>query len=171
MKKTKITISLLALTLITACGSTPTHQSGVKQESPKLASIKFDPSLISPTPEVIKGCSIPAPQKSSMKAPPYPEKAIRAGRTGYAILEFQVNAQGKTENAQSIYTDYPGVFDKASIDALNKINFIIEGRAATCESQKYRIAYQFSINAECAPDNFPKGMASICVSGYITRAN
>jgi periplasmic protein TonB len=52
--------------------------------------------------------------------PVYPERALRRGIEGYAIVEFIITRSGKTVEIHTVESSPPGVFDRAAENAIRK---------------------------------------------------
>ena len=55
--------------------------------------------------------------------PDFPRRAVVAGITGYAIVEFVVTTDGSVINAEIVESDPGNVFDRSSLDAIAEFQF------------------------------------------------
>jgi len=55
--------------------------------------------------------------------PDFPRRAVVAGITGYAIVEFVVTTDGSVINAEIVESDPGNVFDSSSLDAIAEFQF------------------------------------------------
>lgn len=56
-------------------------------------------------------------------APVYPRRALQRGVTGHTIVEFEVTANGVVNNPRIIEAEPSGIFDDASLKAVQKFKF------------------------------------------------
>ena len=59
----------------------------------------------------------------SFELPDYPRRSFNSGRQGWTIMRLDVNAQGQTENVDIERSVPEGLFDDASIDAVEAWRF------------------------------------------------
>jgi TonB family protein len=56
-------------------------------------------------------------------APAYPRDAVRNGQSGYVVMDYELDGSGRVLNVR-VYDSSPrGVFDKASVEALQRSTF------------------------------------------------
>jgi TonB family protein len=132
--------------------------------------VRVNPASISPTPKIVAGCALPAStDPRGYRSPEFPMNQARKGNSGFAVMDFQINADGKAENIEVVANAPEGAFSNHSVSALKKLNFSVDQKwTQTCAAQKFRFAYQYSHSAECNPKAFPSDMTAICVTVYIT---
>lgn len=105
---------LLAAGLLSACGSTTT----------------FNPRSAYPPDPWVKGYSDPddcigGEQLAAVEfdLPAYPKGAFRSGQQGWTIVRLDVNAVGATQHVRIERSVPSGMFDKASIKAVEAWQF------------------------------------------------
>lgn len=77
-------------------------------------------------------------------APQYPRRQQSRGVEGYVDLMFDIGPTGKTQNIRVIFSEPEGVFDRASIKALQKWKYkpaIDDGVAIIQKNQTTRISF------------------------------
>lgn len=57
------------------------------------------------------------------QAPSYPSAALRAHQTGWVVVKFTINAEGRTDDVHVVDSQPRRVFDRAAIDAVNRYRF------------------------------------------------
>ena len=80
------------------------------------------------------------------KNPKYPASAARAGRTGWAILEFVVDENGITRNI-GIVESSSNAFEKNSIEAVANFRYapsVKDGKIVPTEGVRIRMEYQLA---------------------------
>ena len=151
--------------LLLSCGTTTEK---TQQQIP----VRFNPASVSPTPKIVAGCEIPSLSGSRKDyfRPEFPLDQARKGNSGFAVMDFQINASGKADNIEVIANAPEGAFSDNSISALKRLKFAVDQTwSQICAAQKFRFAYQYSHSAECNPKAFPSNISAICVTVYINR--
>jgi|GEM_PF-683909 len=104
--------------------------------------------------------------KNSYK-PEFPSKALQKKIQGYSILEFTIDASGKTLLTETILSN-DKTFENQAIRYLKKLKFVTPSNwSSTCEGQVYRIGYAFRILSDCNGKEFQKPIINICTVGMI----
>lgn len=57
------------------------------------------------------------------QAPSYPSAALRAHQTGWVVVKFTINAEGRTADVHVVDSQPRRVFDRSAIDAVNRYRF------------------------------------------------
>lgn len=146
-----------------SCGTTTEK---TQQQIP----VRFNPASVSPTPKIVAGCEIPTlrGQRNDYFRPEFPMDQARKGNSGFAVMDFQINADGKADKIEVIANAPEGAFSNDSVSALKRLKFSVDQTwTQTCAAQKFRFAYQYSHSAECNPKAFPSDITAICVTVYI----
>ena len=161
LKYLPVVISAL---LLLSCGTTT-------EKTQQPIPVRFNPASVSPTPKIVPGCEVPAStDPRGYRSPEFPMDQARKGNSGFAVMDFQINAGGKADNIEVVANAPEGAFSNHSVSALKKLNFSVAQKwAQTCATQKFRFAYQYAHSAECNPRAFPSDITPICVTVYITR--
>ncbi|HEY4128058.1 MAG TPA: TonB family protein [Gammaproteobacteria bacterium] len=73
---------------------------------------------VAPAPAPVAAANEVMPKGISTPAPRYPQSG--KGRTGYVVLEFQVNVDGSTSDVQVVDSSPPGVFDDVAMHAVHQ---------------------------------------------------
>jgi TonB family protein len=161
---TKLSL-FLTVTFLSSCSTAP-------DKAELKGPLRFDAASVTPAPAIIPGCEIPRIDNPYNAFPPptYPIAEARNGNSGFAVFDFQIDANGKPQNVEIVASQPAKAFTEHSANALRKIKFSVNQKwAQTCTSQKFRIGYQYAFNAECDPKVFPTNMQSVCTTGYIVR--
>ena len=87
-----------------------------------------------------------AVQPLNMEAPGYPRDALRTREEGFVVVEFTVNAFGKTESINVVESEPRGSFDREAIRAVSRWEFqpaLRDGRPVT---QRIRHTIEFKLD-------------------------
>lgn len=64
-------------------------------------------------------------------APEYPPRAAARGTTGWVLLQFTVTTAGATKDVRVVDSEPPGIFDRASIKAVERFKYrpkVVDGK-------------------------------------------
>ena len=73
--------------------------------------------------------------------PIWPKAALRSGAVGWAIVSYDLDGSGRASNALIVTSTPAQVFDKASLDSIQRSQFTPGFVKAGC-----KIVYSFSLN-------------------------
>ncbi|MBW8182739.1 TonB family protein [Shewanella nanhaiensis] len=138
MKIQLITLSLILLTF--GCATVGSHST-----SETIVTQKNNLSKLSKRPMVK-----PSPAQ-------YPIDAANKGIEGWVQLNFDINAQGNTENISVLKSSPKGVFDQAAIKSLSKWEYrpkIVNGEAVHQHGQTIQLDFTLSDKNEVKSDSF-----------------
>lgn len=81
----------------------------------------------------------------SMEPPQYPRDAYRRRQEGFVVVEFTINAQGRTENISVVEADPRGAFDNAARRAVAGWTFKPALQNGSPVSQRIRHTLEFKL--------------------------
>ena len=79
--------------------------------------------------------------------PTYPPQAIRSGKTGKVIVEFDVDEQGFVQNPKVVAREGSNIFDDPSLEVVKRFRYaprFVDGKAVHTTGVKNRIVYALS---------------------------
>lgn len=77
--------------------------------------------------------------------PEYPTRQLTKGVEGFAVVGFSVNAAGSVFDAYILESEPKGVFDRASLKAINKFKYKarkVNGRPVSTDGQRYMFTFK-----------------------------
>lgn len=83
--------------------------------------------------------------------PKYPLEAAKNGISGSVVLQFDINAQGNTENVRVVKAQPEHTFDQVSVSALQQWQYkpkVIGGQALKQENLLVQLDYQLQLSSE-----------------------
>ena len=78
-------------------------------------------------------------------SPKYPNSAINRGLEGFVDVQFDISAEGITENIQVNYAEPPGIFEKSAVNAVKRWRYLPQldsGKAVPYIGLVQRIRFQ-----------------------------
>ncbi|MEZ9234199.1 energy transducer TonB [Shewanella sp. 10N.286.52.A9] len=139
MKRQIITLSLILITCgCTIAGSQSTSEAIAPHKETDIENLSKRP-LVKPSPAK------------------YPIAAANEGIEGWVQLNFDINAQGNTENISVLKSNPEGVFDQAAIESLSKWEYrpkIVNGEAIHQHEMTIQLDFTLSDKNEVNSDSF-----------------
>lgn len=78
-------------------------------------------------------------------APEYPVSAFKRGHTGWAVVKYTVNEEGRAENLEIVSSEPARVFDRAAIKAIAQTRFEVtteSGQPVTVDNQFKKFVFE-----------------------------
>lgn len=85
-------------------------------------------------------------QPLNMEAPTYPREALRRREEGFVVVEFTVNALGRTEDIQVVEAEPRGTFDREAMRAVSRWEFEPALRDGRAVPQRIRHTIEFKLD-------------------------
>lgn len=82
----------------------------------------------------------------NMEAPSYPREALRRRDEGFVVVEFTVNALGRTEDIKVVESEPRGTFDREALRAVSRWEFEPALRDGRPVSQRLRHTIEFKLD-------------------------
>lgn len=84
-------------------------------------------------------------QPLNMEAPSYPRDALRRREEGFVVVEFTVNALGRTEDINVVESEPRGTFDREALRAVGRWEFEPALRDGRAVPQRIRHTIEFTL--------------------------
>ncbi len=78
--------------------------------------------------------------------PDYPSRALRTGREGYVVIEFNVTPDGEVVNAVVIEASPKNLFERSALKAVKQWQYKADFAGATPDSALARTKLQFALS-------------------------
>lgn len=77
--------------------------------------------------------------------PEYPKSAFQRGHTGWAVVKYSVNEEGRAENLEVVSSEPARVFDRAALKAIAQTRFEVPekaGQPVTVDNQYKKFVFE-----------------------------
>lgn len=77
--------------------------------------------------------------------PEYPKSAFERGHTGWAVVKYTVNKEGRAENLEVVSSEPARVFDRAALRAIAQTRFEVPteaGQPVTADNQYKKFVFE-----------------------------
>jgi periplasmic protein TonB len=78
-------------------------------------------------------------------APEYPTSAFKRGHTGWTVVKYTVNEEGRAENLEVVSSEPARVFDRAAIKAIAQTRFVVtteDGQPVSVDNQYKKFVFE-----------------------------
>ncbi len=78
-------------------------------------------------------------------APEYPKSAFQRGHTGWAVVKYSVNENGRAENLEVVSSEPARVFDRAALRAIAQTRFEVPtegGQPVSVDNQYKKFVFE-----------------------------
>jgi|GEM_PF-4180880 len=78
-------------------------------------------------------------------APEYPKSAFQRGHTGWAVVKYTVNQEGRAENLEVVSSEPARVFDRSALRAIAQTRFEVPevaGQTVSADNQYKKFVFE-----------------------------
>ena len=82
-------------------------------------------------------------------APEYPTSAFKRGHTGWTVVKYTVNEEGRAENLEVVSSEPARVFDRAAIKAIAQTRFEVTtegGQPVSVDNQYKKFVFEIDMD-------------------------